>query len=359
MMGVKRSHLLVLSCIILPVACDDSTSPTGPVGDAGATVAPFYSGVFLGDDATTPERVRAELDAFTDIAGHRPSLVKSFHAVDADFSGSGWAGRLVHEVAATGATNYVALDLTWQGRPSGSLLDQVAAGTADDMLRRVARGLAAVDGVVLVEPAWEMNGDWAYAWQGAANGQDETAPARYVRAWRHVVDLFRSAGATNVRWVFAPNTGNALTGGSPGPSHWNWWGHYYPGDAFVDYMGTHGFNGARAFGTPYHSFADLFFGRDADRVIEDMARLHPDKPILIGEMATEEGSDKAGWIRDAYAHMRDDSRIIGAVWFHMDKEADWRVNSDAAALSAYRDALQAPHVLATFQVTPTLRVASR
>ena len=344
---------LVLVCTAALAGCGGGgdASPTAPLRDDRTPVvedspyaarAPLWSGAYLGDKETTPERVAAAISEFAALTGKRPALVKSYHRLDAELSESGWAGRGLHAIQGAGATNYVALDLDWQGRAAGSLLDAINRGDADARIDRAARGLALVRGVVLVEAGWEMNGTAAYTWQGTANGGNGNAPVKYVAAARRLVDRFRAAGATNVRWVFNPNTGNVLAAPGAGSSHWNWYANYYPGDAYVDFVGAHGFNGPSAFKTPFHTFDEMFNGIDADRVLADMKQRYPTKPILLGEIGAEEvaGRDKGAWVRDAYDRMLRDPQIAGAVWFNMRKESDWRVNSSAASLAGYRAAMQ-------------------
>jgi endoglucanase len=303
---------------------------------------PFFSGAFLGDSASTPENIAGAIRDFGRLTGKRPALIKTFHDLSCDFSAAGWCGRVLREVGSTGATPYVALDPRWAGGPRAGVLEAIAAGRADAELARVARQIAALDGVVLVEPAWEMNGDWNYAWQGASNGADRAAPARFRDAWRRMVEIFRREGATRVRWVWNPNVGNPITKSATSPAHWNWYAHYYPGDAYVDYVGAHGFNAPRVWGGPWRSPEALFDGPAADHMLSDLVTRFPGKPILIGELATDEGSGdaKARWIRDAYASLRANPRVVGAVWFHMRKETDWRVDSTPAALAAYRAAVR-------------------
>jgi hypothetical protein len=245
----------------------------------------------------------------------------------------------------------IALDVTPGPREDGGFpLDAIAAGAADAQLTAIARALAAFGATVLIEPAWEMNGDWNYAWQGAANGADGEAPRRYVRMWRHVVDLFRAQGAHNVLWVFSPNVGNPVAGAGRGPAHWNWYGHYDPGSEYVDYVGAHGFHAPALWGGPYADFATLFDGEWADRVLSDLATRFPGKPILIGEFAAEEtpNRDKGEWMRNAYRVLQANPRVAGAVWFHMNKEADWRIDSTPSALAAYREAVRDPRTASVF-----------
>jgi hypothetical protein len=341
--GAATSAVLLLT-VMLAACSTDAVSPVAPTNSAdgttgvGARVAPFWGGVFLGESESTPERVFDALTQFTAATGKRPALVKTFHNLDAALAETGWAGRVLRSITSAGSTNYVALDLGWAGRPSGSLLEAISRGDADAAIDRAARSLSTVSGVVLVEPAWEMNGNWNYAWQGVANGSEGRGPQLYVSAWRRVADRFRAVGATNVRWVWNPNTGNSLAGPGAGSSHWNWYANYYPGDAYVDFVGAHGYNGPTVFNTRYHTFAQLFGGVDADYMLHDLKERFPNKPIILGEMGAEEtpGNDKGAWIRDAYSSMMNDPRIVGAVWFNMNKEADWRVSSSSSSAAAYR-----------------------
>ena len=51
----------------------------------------------------------------------------------------------------------------------------------------------------------------------------------------------------------------------------------------------------------------------------------------------ERGGDKAAWIEDMGDKLaRRFPKVRAVVWFHANKETDWRVNSSAASLSAFR-----------------------
>jgi endoglucanase len=345
-------------------AVPPESDPVTVADSAAAAGRPFFHGAFLGDDVSNPEQIDGAVRQFGAMVGKQPALVKTFHPVSCDFTATGWCGRVLRRVAGTGATNYVALDLKWDGAPQTGVLETIVGGRADAEFARIARQLATVEGTVLLEPAWEMNGNWNYTWQGVANGADRGAPARYAQAWRRIVDVFRREGATNVRWVFNPNVGNPLTGRDTGPSHWNWYGHYYPGDAYVDYVGAHGFNAPKVWGGPWQDFSTMVDGAAGDRMLSDLEARYPGKPIIIGEFASDEGTpdQKAAWIRGAFERMRAHPAVVGAVWFHMKKEADWRIDSTPSALAAYRDALRDPGIRTAFQdvvATPAARLASQ
>lgn len=353
------SQLVIVSATLLASAGSASAHervdpPSTP--PAANTVArfdrAFFAGVYLGDAASRPERIDASLAEFARLVGKRPALLKTFHALGEDFAPSSWVGGLMKRVNAAGSTNYVALDLRFPGAPGRNLLDAIVAGRADAHVRDLARDMKALGFTILVSPGWEMNGRWNdYAWQGHANGGERGGPAKYVAAYRRVVDIFRREGATNVKWVFSPNVGNAFTYQSTGSAHWNWYGHYYPGDAYVDYLGPHGYNGATLWGGSYQHFESMFNGSGADQLLSDMERRYPRKKIIIGEYATEEvrGRDKGEWIAQAYETMRRHPNVVGAIWFHMDKETDWRINSSRSALNAYRTAMADPNVRSEFR----------
>lgn len=332
-----------LAALALPRASwADATDPVPAGFDR-----PFFAGAYLGEGETRD--IARGLDRFTRMVGKRPALVKTFHSLSDDFSATGWVGRQLRTTLAAGSTPFIALDLRWRGAPGRNLLDAIAAGRADREITRMARGLAGA-GTILLEPGWEMNGNWSYAWQGVHNG-GEAGPATYRQAFRRMVEIFRREGAVNVKWVFGPNVGNALTHAATGPGHWNWYGHYYPGDAYVDYLAVHGYNGPSVWGGPWRSFAAIFDGGDADNVLSDMARRFPGKPVIIGEFASQEarGHDKGRWIADAFASLRRHRNVVGAIWFNMDKEADWRLESSRSSLDAYRAAMRDPQVRSTFR----------
>jgi hypothetical protein len=351
--SLTATVLAVAACADMPTAPAAPTPavPTPePLAIAAEPSGPVFQGVFLGDAPSHRDQIRASIQSFGSRVGKAPALVKTFFKVGDDYSATGWVGQVLREVSRAGSTNFVALDLRWAGAPASGLLSALTSGAADDVLRRAARGFADIGSPVLVELGWEMNGNWDYPWQGVYNGGAEQGARAYVAAWRHIVSVFRAEGAANVRWVFSPVAGNPVAGRGVGPDHWNWYGHYYPGEEYVDYIGLHGFNGPSVWNTPFLTFADLFDAPATDRMLSDVERRHPDKPILISEFACEETAlgDKAAWVRDAYRSIAKHPGIVGAIWFDMRKEADWRIDSSMSALDAYRDAVSSPSVKSRF-----------
>lgn len=76
--------------------------------------------------------------------------------------------------------------------------------------------------------------------------------------------------------------------------------------------------------------------------IAELRSIAPGQPILIAETASSEaGGSKAAWITDLVSYLSAQPDVMGFVWFHFQKEADWRINSSASSASAFSSALLA------------------
>ncbi len=212
----------------------------------------------------------------------------------------------------------------WTLSGRGFSLRAIARGRYDGYARRAARQAASWGHPILLRFAHEMNGTW-YPW---GRGQDGNTPGIYKAAWRHLVRIFRSAGAANVRWVWTPN----VDGGGAYPFR-----QYYPGNKWVSWVGLDGFNWARR--GEWQSFTDLF-GSSYDT----LTRLSP-RPVMIAETgSSQSGGDKPAWVSSALGReIPRFSRIRAVVWFSdVVSGVDFRVNSSRASLAAFRSGIGSP-----------------
>jgi hypothetical protein len=87
------------------------------------------------------------------------------------------------------------------------------------VIRNTADAVKALRGGVLIRFNWEMD-------QPPGARQYIGSPTEFVRAWRHIVSIFRSRGATNAAFVWAPRAAawkqNVATS-------------FYPGNRYVDW----------------------------------------------------------------------------------------------------------------------------
>ncbi|MBY8874549.1 beta-mannanase [Micromonospora sp. PLK6-60] len=211
-------------------------------------------------------------------------------------------------------------------------LANIVRGDFDDYLRSWADGIRSLGYPVAIRFAHEMNGYW-YPWCESVNGN---RPGDYVAAWRHVRDLFRAAGATNVTWVWSPN--NKWDDSTPELST------FYPGDDQVDWVGLSGYY-STVFSPEYRSFDKIFA-----ESIEDI-RAFTGKPLVITETgASDSQGRKAEWIAETFRSLRRYPDIIGVVWFEVDKprETDWRIASSPAAARAFARAVADPRYTFTW-----------
>jgi beta-mannanase len=142
--------------------------------------------------------------------------------------------------------------------------------------------------------------------------------------WRRVVNIFRTAGATNVQWVWNPYVD---VGGST-PMFAS-----YPGDAYVTRIGLDGFNWGSTRPWGWQSYDDIF----ASSVALLKAKA-PTRPWFIAEAASARGSKRAAWITDTVARAKRDG-ATALVWFEFNKETDWRLSNDPVGSAALRQAL--------------------
>jgi mannan endo-1,4-beta-mannosidase len=259
-----------------------------------------------------------ELDAFEQAAGRQVDLMLVFQ----DLAHVRFDRSLLEPLLERDTLPMIGLE-PWDhtGTPDQPVyaLRRIAAGDHDAVLREWAEGLRDLGTRVLLRPMHEMNGTW-YPWAEAANGN---RPGDYVAAWRHLHDLFDNAGATNVEWVWAPNT--VFPSSTPLAG-------LYPGDTYVDWVGIDGYNGGTALDWGgWVDVADLF-----GPTLDEIRRVAPGKPILIAETGSAEaGGDKAAWIADLFAFMGRQPDVRGIVWFDHDKETDWRITSSPEARRSF------------------------
>ena len=284
---------------------------------AGAKTLRFGAGTDGGPMAV------GELEEVARLAGEAPSIVLSYK----DFNQPAPIAEL-DAVRARGADTLLTWEpWTWGGgteQPAYSLA-RITAGDFDAYLRQWGADLARWGHPVHLRFGHEMNGDW-YPWAEGVNGN---APGSYVAAYRHVHDVVASMGATNVSWVWNPNV--PFWGSTPLDG-------LYPGAAYADAVALDGYNWGTS--QPWSSWQEpeALFGEG----LAQLRRIAPAKPIAIAETASSEsGGSKAQWMTNLVRYLSAQPDVTALVWFHIDKEEDWRINSSASSAAAFAPALAA------------------
>lgn len=194
--------------------------------------------------------------------------------------------------------------------------DVLNSGAKDAYIAEFARGAAeyAEDHRLIMVPFNEPNlGDEEEIWGDTG----DNTPAEFVAGWRRVHDIFEQEGAGDVEFGIAYN--NFSTGPNPD------FDDYYPGDAYVDHVGVDGFNWSDPGRTPQQVLGPAL------TKLQDYG-----KPLYIYSVATPAGSGKAAWIRAFGDYVESVPGLEGWVWFNIDKEENWLIDSDQASLAAFR-----------------------
>lgn len=294
-----RTRLALLATTITVAAL-------GFAGAAPAANATIKLGVF---NSGAPSNATTVAN-YTATVGRKPDIVLWY----TDFGGNLLTSEEISTLKETGQAPMV----TWE--PHSQSLSAIASGTYDSYLRSVARKTKEQwSGELMVRFAHEMNGSW-YEWSGSPN--------TYVAAWRHIVNIFHEEGATNVKWVWAPNVDR--NGAMP-------FAEYFPGESWVDYLGLDGYNWGNTPGNSWNSLKEVFVA--SYNKITALSQ----KPLFITETASSEtGGSKAEWIRTGFTQTipQEFPRVTGVIWFNKVEADNWPISSSQSSLEAYREVVQ-------------------
>lgn len=326
-----RRRLLLAAglSVAAPAAACTTAQRTGPDRVTVPTPSPIVSAPAFRMRPGVPQAVpgTAILGAYLDLHGlsQAQSVALRRRQLGRDLRVIHWFYEWYDALPATyrGAPRGTVVMLSWRAPRYGSVLN----GSQDNRIAASARNLARYGRPIFLRFAWEMNGDW-YEWGGPRNGNK---PANFVAVWRRIHKIFQAEGATNVGWVWSPNHH------SNPQSSWNDLPHYYPGDAYVDWVGVSGYSTA---------------ARTPDQLFDHVYQLYADrKPLIITESGVREkgGRQSADWVDALGRWFASHPSACGLVWFDTDTHkrgtadfTNFRVDRDPLLLAAYRRLATAP-----------------
>ena len=278
-----------------------SASASGPaaVYDVAQLIHPPKN--YLGAAISGAPQDMSRVDAFAKRIGGKPNMITIFESFDDDF-----AANEVRNIYRYGALPIV----RWEPFKQG--LADIAAGRFDDYLTQFATDVKRLNLPIALTVAHEMNGHW-YPW-----GTQQNKSKDFVAAWTHIHGVFKTVGATNVIWTWTPNVVNYLPG-APLRAYW-------PGAAYVDWVGIDG-----------------YFTRNGDQTFESLfgptlkeVKKFTNKPVLIVETGSEAGSMRARVVSDLFSAVSRQKNIIGFVYFNTRGSSNWIIDHDRPALAVFR-----------------------
>jgi beta-mannanase len=216
------------------------------------------------------------------------------------------------------------------------------AGTDDQCIAAVANYLKQYPFRMMIRMMWEFDGNW-FKWTpcGTYNGTTlaGSTPTAFISAWQRVVNIFKQQGATNVGFMWNPTGGYNRTCADAS----------YPGDAYVDWVGTEGYNADRTnvWDTPLHGgWAEmneiLNYDKLGSSIPSYLTKFGPKKPFVIGESGSKydtanvpsghvvDPNRKANWFRNIATVAAPNSPYLHGIEFFdqwVDTEYnDWHVD---------------------------------
>jgi mannan endo-1,4-beta-mannosidase len=312
-MGIKRIILIcassALAATIVAVGVSngvrraaDAVPPPPKASYASLSTAP---GQYLGIYASGVPETSAGIKSFDKSTGANVNIVMYYSAWNEPFDTS-----FASSMSQQGITPLVQIE------PDKVNLAGIAKGEYDQYLLSYASAIRFYGRPIIIGFGHEMNGSW-YPW-----GYRHASPAAFVAAWRHIVDIFRSAGAYNVTWLWTVNAvvSDSLKVANPDA----WW----PGGNYVTWVGVDGYY--------YHS-SQTFWTLFASAIV-DIRRV-TSEPIIIAETGAAPQAGKAARITDLFQGVKAGG-LLGLVWFDAIGNEDWRIENNASAAAAFGKAAE-------------------
>ena len=199
-------------------------------------------------------------------------------------------------------------------------LKSIANGVYDFYIDKWAQDVKSLKKLIFVRLGHEMNDPYRYPW-----GPQNNKPEDFIAAWKHVVDRFKVLNVANVIWIWSPH---------PAYKHFD---EYYPGDAYVDWIGLGTLNyGTVATWSQWWTFDEIL-----GKYYEDLAKYK--KPIMLSEFGSlSVGGDRSKWYREALTNLPlKYPAVKSIIFFHCSVDntttyqtLSWYIKDDPAVVEA-------------------------
>jgi len=210
-----------------------------------------------------------------------------------------------------------------QGHPEKTFsLQKIIAGDFDVDLRAWAHDAKSFASPILIEWGTEPNGNW-FSWNGKWNGGAEEGPARYIAAYRHIVDLMRAEGADNLQWVWHANWLDEPE------STWNRFENYFPGKNYCAWVALSAYGPT----TPTMRDGTESFAFKMREAYARLTKIAAGKPIIIAEFGCDLHNrhlDATSWAKAALENLLSNRwpEVIGFCWWNEGWQNDNRKTHD-------------------------------
>jgi glycosyl hydrolase family 26 len=297
-----------------------------------ATWAPTTAGAYF-FDRSNPDLpanyVRRESEFGRKFDGHLYYLPAN--VTQGDLAGAHWSLAVDH-------VPFVVLSWATGNNPN-TIIPGIAAGRYNSDIISFAKAVKAQlspYGHVLIRPFWEFNYTGS-EWNDVHYGHN---PKIFIAAWRHFVNIFRSNGVYNVKWLWNPIRVASSQSQNPVP--------YYPGSSYVDWIGIDAY--PKNIWMTLQQLATTSRGGSNFDWYDTFKRYG--KPLMFGEVGILPANrypggapSRATWWYDALSELRNRLTAVRAIeYFDSSTNFNWKYDapgtragdSGAQALQAAR-----------------------
>jgi hypothetical protein len=304
--GRTRGPILIGSSLVVVMVVGLFAAGTSAVVSA-APLAPA-SGALFGAYVQPPagSSLPDGVAAFESKLGRKLAIVNKYHD---------WSLITYKDEKTLIGSGHIVMVSWHPPRPGDpALASKIVSGQYDSLIRGAADNLKALGSAVLLRWDFEMT-------QPPGSPEYIGSPAEFIAAWRHMHDIFVARGATNVLWVWAPQSSGFTDGTAPG---------FYPGDGYVDWIEASDVMG----GHTWPTFAKLFtptYTWAAPR----------GKPLMVWVGLPENPSDpnwKANWLTGMQASIETSMPAVKAVLYFdaANTSGDFLADTSPKAWAAFR-----------------------
>lgn len=266
-----------------------------------------YLGAWLnpaGISGAGPEGELGQLPLFEQMTSSRPAILNVYTG----FASSAPISSL-QAIEARGAIPLIA----WGCAP----VTAISAGDYDARIRAFAAALRALRYPVFLRWFWEMN----LPTREAVSCLGSAGPSGYIAAWDHIWTIFHDTDATNVAFVWCPGVGGQAQ-----------WASFFPGAAYVDWIGADGYDrkhlGSEAFSAIFDKWYSAYSGLG--------------KPMMVAETGAT-AVDQMAYLDGIAGTLPTEFPAIKAVVYFDAAGPNGQWELGAAGLSAFRSLASEPY----------------
>ncbi len=335
-----------------PTSSNPTTRPPLPTPinqtDGGPVKAPqcgAYWGAYVNSPSRTggssaPDKLRA-LQIVENKSGRTFDLDHQFYRWD-DFLGTGSSSyhidNYIKPTINQGRIPFISWKPVMKNNDNISWAS-IANGSRDNVIREKARKVKSIGSPVILVFGHEADSRIGAFQPGKTEGghvkTDAGSAQDFANAYRHVHNVFRAEGVTNVSWAWVMTRAPFTATGERAADN------LYPGNEYVDIVGI----------DPYNFFHGGRNWAEMDDLMQGFTNWNEtrktNKPWMIAEWGSVEDPNQTGrkaqWLRNAADYFESEPRLKYITHFDSYPEYNWKIDTSPSSEAAWREISNRPY----------------